>query len=403
MSNIKKIIGVVLALVMVLSMASVAFAAEGDYYEISFSVVDNKTELAPGDSTTIEVRLTANFYVSAISIPIFFDDSQVDVVATSKLAKDDEQADRIHIADEDSDPEALKKFYESVPRSPETDALRAFVYIGKRYDKLYKYDNELIMELEVTAKTDAKSDTVIFDCIEEAIKTTTHPSGALYVAKNSSGNDEVDSTGEVIDDATITDARAEIKVVAEEEVLNTLKVKEDFDYAEDVVIDKDIISLFLDWYEGDYDDAVDANATGMVYGVEIMDYYLDEALTTELGDEYLVLTYTDAADGYDSTGTKIEVLAADKQTVLETYYFVYFGDVNGDGDVDTGDVSLLTTILRKDLPFDSIAQCIAADYNADTDIDTMDLSALTTACKKDNFADQGELAATFYEESQSYI
>lgn len=394
MSNIKKIIGIVLALVMVLSMASVAFAADGDYYEISFNVVNDVTTLAPGESTTIEVKLTANYYVSAISIPIFFDNSNVDVEATTEL-------ENAKIADETAPDVA--KFYESVEHTPETAALRALVYIAPYYSEIKEYNNETVMTLTVKAKDTAKSDTVIFDCIEDAIKTTTHPSGALYVAKNSSGNPEVDSTGEVIDDARITSARAEIQVVAEEETPNTIKVKEDFELAEDVIIDTDIIGVYLDWYEGDYDDAVDADATGLIYGIEVFDYFLDEALTTVLGDEYLVLTYTDAADGYDSTGTKIEVLAADKKTVLETYYFVYFGDVNGDGYVDADDISASANAVRKSMPLDSIAQFIAADYNVDTYFDADDISALAAAVRANSPADQGELAADFYEEYQSQL
>ncbi|MCH5189756.1 MAG: hypothetical protein J1F37_04260 [Oscillospiraceae bacterium] len=394
MSNIKKVIGIVLALVMVLSMASVAFAADGDYYEISFNVVDDKTTLAPGESTTIEVKLTANYYVSAISIPIFFDNSNVDVEATTEL-------ENAKIADETAPDVA--KFYESVEHTPETAALRALVYIAPYYSEIKEYNNETVMTLKITAKENAKSDTVIFDCIEDAIKTTTHPSGALYVAKNSSGNPEVDSKGEVIDDARISSAYAEIQVVAEEETPNTIKVKEDFDFADDVVIDTDVIGLYLEWYEGDYDDAVDATATGLIYGADVFEYTLEEVLTTELGDDFIVFTRTEEADGYDSTGTKIEVLAADGKTVIETYYYVYFGDVNNDGYIDSSDVSLSFDALETGDPFDSIAQFIAADYNADTYFDTSDVSDLFNALESGDEFNQGELAAAFYEAIQDSI
>lgn len=353
MSNIKKIIGVVLALVMVLSMASVAFAAEGDYYEISFNVVDGKTELAPGESTTIEVNLTTNFYASAISIPIFFDNSQVDVVATSKLAKDEDQDDRVNIADDNSDPDAIKKFYESVPHTPDTASLRAFVYVGKYYDQLYKYDNYTVMTLTVTAKDDAKSGVVIFDCIEDAIKTSTHPSGALYVAKNSSGNDEVDSMGEVIDDARITAATAEIKIKADD-VVNTLAIKDD--------------APFDPYIDDKYADTTEF--TAFIYGIDTLgwnddftpDGALEDFLTTELGDEYLVI---EEADGGQTTGTIIKVLAADMDTVLETYVFIYFGDVDMDGLVGASDAGICENYEMSYEGFETLYQFIAGDIDGD--------------------------------------
>ncbi|MCH5170018.1 MAG: hypothetical protein J1F24_01890 [Oscillospiraceae bacterium] len=353
MSNIKKIIGVVLALVMVLSMASVAFAAEGDYYEISFNVVDGKTELAPGESTTIEVNLTTNFYASAISIPIFFDNSQVDVVATSKLAKDEDQADRVNIADDNSDPDAIKKFYESVPHTPDTASLRAFVYVGKYYDQLYKYDNYTVMTLTVTAKEDAKSSVVIFDCIEEAIKTTTHPSGALYVAKNSSGSDEVDSMGEVIDDARITTAIANITIKADD-VVNTLVIEDDAP-----------VTPYIDYTNGE-----SAGYTAFIYGIDTLgwnddftpDATLDECLTTTLGDDYLVI---EDVGGNETTGTIIKVLDADGDTVLETYVFIYFGDVDMDGSIGFSDAFMCEYYEMNYEGFDTLYQFMAGDLDGD--------------------------------------
>lgn len=394
MSNIKKIIGVVLALVMVLSMASVAFAADGDYYEISFNVVGDKTELAPGESTTIEVRLTANFYVSAISIPVFFDNSQVDVTVTPKLERDEDQPDRISIADNNSDADAIKKFYESVPEGKKSLAFSAFVYVGKYYDTLYKdYNNELVMTLEVTAKADAKSTVVPFDCIKETIKTTTHPSGALYVAKNSSGNAEVDSVGEVIDDARITKATTEITVKGNNEPADLeLKAKGESD---GVVIDRRIT------FGGQY--------SGVVYGFNqaangtfrTNTNYLTDSLKAT-NDGTLEFSRSIGTAGW-GTGTVITVKNSDGSLSGKTYVVVIFGDVNCDGFINGNDTSALKSYVSQPSSLTNLVIRMASNcqnianssmlYN----VNGNDYSALKAYVgNSGNKVSQATLAATFY-------
>ena len=355
MSNIKKIIGIVLALVMVLSMVSVAFAADAEEpaYSIRFEVVNDKTEIEPTDYTEIEVKLTTNFYASAISIPVFFDGSKVTVDASTTLPNS-------NIADENS--KDVEKFYESVEHTPDTAALRALVYIAPYRSEIKKYNDETVMTLKVTANEDATSGEVKFDCIEDAIKTTTHPSGALYVSMNPydlevnpdwEEDPRCDALPVVVDDATITDAIAIINIKADD-VVNTLKVKDD--------------APFEPYIDDKYTDSTEY--TAFIYGIDTLgwnddftpDGALEDFLTTELGDEYLVI---EEADGGQTTGTIIKVLAADMDTVLETYVFIYFGDVDMDGLVGASDAGICENYEMSYEGFETLYQFIAGDIDGD--------------------------------------
>lgn len=355
MSNIKKIIGIVLALVMVLSMVSVAFAADAEEpaYSIRFEVVNDKTEIEPTDYTEIEVKLTTNFYASAISIPVFFDGSKVTVDASTTLPNS-------NIADENS--KDVEKFYESVEHTPDTAALRALVYIAPYRSEIKKYNDETVMTLKVTANEDATSGEVKFDCIEDAIKTTQKPSGALYVSMNPY-NLEVNPNWEedprcdalpvVVDDATITDAIAIINIKAND-VVNTLKVKDDAP-----------VTPYIDYTNGE-----SAGYTAFIYGIDTLgwnddftpDATLDECLTTTLGDDYLVI---EDVGGNETTGTIIKVLDADGDTVLETYVFIYFGDVDMDGSIGFSDAFMCEYYEMNYEGFDTLYQFMAGDLDGD--------------------------------------
>lgn len=74
------------------------------------------------------------------------------------------------------------------------------------------------------------------------------------------------------------------------------------------------------------------------------------------------------------TGTRVDVLD-DFGVVLESYYIVIFGDVNGDSNIDTGDAGLIVDYENFLIPWDPIVDAAvfeAADVNGDGNIDTGD-------------------------------
>ena len=139
--------------------------------------------------------------------------------------------------------------------------------------------------------------------------------------------------------------------------------------------------------------------TGYIYG-------LDEGITTaQLASDYaqvtgngsLVITPVEAYAFKDAcgTGTKVELVDNVTHEVLETYYVVVYGDLNGDGKVNNSDVQLarmevaatpnaavgkLWSVDENDAPLNPETTpapiLLAADFNGDGRITSADTTAI---------------------------
>ncbi len=106
---------------------------------------------------------------------------------------------------------------------------------------------------------------------------------------------------------------------------------------------------------------------GFIYGLEegIEDL---EAFVSYGGG---VIEYIPTALGY-GTGTVVNFVVNGE--IRETYTIVIFGDVNGDGVVDTTDYAVLSFVVNGEMEFaEGSAMLMAGDLFADGVIDTMDL------------------------------
>lgn len=319
MSNIKKIIGVLLALVMTLSMAAVAFAADGDKYSIT--ITSDKTTLEAGQSATVTVKLTANYNVSAISIPVFFDKSKVTVDAGSTTVEG------ASIVTEDSE-SVDSQIYNGSGLSKDQYGVRALVMVPEWGQSIKKYTDETVMTFTVTP-VDGASGAVVFECVDASVKTTAKPGGSLYVGKNSSGNDTVDSNAEVIDDYDISKANTTITLGSSSEPAD-LAIKADYD-ATGIVIDTNKT------FGGQY--------AGVVYGFNLDEtvnaaFYTNRLEATNGGSITVVKTPYVARPASYGTGATIQVKNADG-SLVKTYVIVIFGDVNGDGRLLSNDALLV--------------------------------------------------------------
>ena len=137
---------------------------------------------------------------------------------------------------------------------------------------------------------------------------------------------------------------------------STLVVKEEFEYADYVVIDTENNNY------GEY--------TGIVYGIDTLDQNemmevlatLADALTTNNGDDYLVIEANE--NGVESTGSTITVVD-ENGDALETYVFVYFGDIDGDGMISANDALIAEWYETAYEGIDSYAAYVAADVDGD--------------------------------------
>lgn len=316
MSNIKKIIGVVLALVMALSVATVAFAAPGDAYSVT--VTADKATIAAGESATVTVKVTANFNVSAMSIPVFFDNSQVTASAGETTLAN------ANIATETST--NVEAYFEGSGHTKDDYGIRALIYLAPYGAAIKSYANEAVMTFTVTANDDATG-AVVLECISTAVKTSSNPSGTLYVTKNGSGNATVDSLGEVIDAADVTGATATVNIASAAEPAD-LAVKTAY-ASSGIIIDTNKT------FGGKYD--------GVVYGFELsgtinVAFYTTRLEATNGGSITIEKTpYVSRPVSY-GTGATVQVMNADG-TLSKTYVIVIFGDVSGNGKIgaeDTG-------------------------------------------------------------------
>ena len=99
---------------------------------------------------------------------------------------------------------------------------------------------------------------------------------------------------------------------------------------------------------------------------------LTDALTTPAGR---IEIDTDASSGVETTGTLIK-LYSDSDELLETYVFVYFGDVNMDGSVDSSDATAIEEYEFFVAEINEEYRLLAADANGDTSPDSSDATTI---------------------------
>ena len=369
MSNIKKIIGVVLALVMALSVATVAFAVENDAAAYTVTISSDKTELAAGESATVTVYLTTNFYASAISIPVFFDNSQVTVSAGSTTIAD------AAVATETSADSA--KLYAGSGYTQADHGVRALVYIAEYGSTIATYNNTAVMTFTVTAN-EAATGSVTVACSTGSLKTASNTTGALYVAKDEANDDStMDSLAYNVTNATIDGATATINFAAVGGDPNLILTSTG--ESAGTVIDR-ITQC------NDYD--------GYVYGIDTINdgENILDFVTTEFGSVEVEAN----ENGEMSTGSLIYLKNAEG-VVIETYVFVYFGDVTCDGLVDLDDSGAIEAkeAFIEDIP-EGTAQFVAADLTCDAMVDLDDSGAIEA---QEAFID---FIPTQYELAQTY-
>lgn len=351
MSNFKKIIGVVLALVMALSVATVAFAAPEDNYTVT--LVADKTELQAGETATVDVKLTANFNVSAITIPVFFDNTKVTVTGVATATDATEIANTAVLFKESPTNSDVSRFYKGISYTPADHGVIALSYIAQVGDAIRPYTNETVMKLTVTA-LEGVSGAAVVECLSETVKTNARPSGTLLVGKNPTADSNVvDAIPEIIDNGDVTGATTTINIAglaADPELVLTATGT---DYG--TIIRTDLCTT---------------NYAGCVFGIDTLSGESIEDYVTANNGSIEVLPNEES--GEFTTGATILLKNTAGETVA-TYVFIYLGDVNGDAAVDAADAGdveahdMWLSLIEEDT-----AAYYAADVNGDGAVDAAD-------------------------------
>ncbi len=355
----KKILSLALAVVMLLSMLTIGAFAATTAPTGTFTVSSSASEVANGDVITITVKANAteDFYAGPMSLPIKYDASLFEYVANSAAISEIYGAGATRTSLK-SDAGML-----TVVLSPATSgAVTAPNLNGANL-------TVLTFQLKAIGTTGSSAIEIADDQ-----KTASNVSGKFYCGSFDGSNpltNELTAIGQTLNRVGTTVAYA---AAGTPELILTETGTE-----AGTVIDRTTTC-------NDY--------AGYVYGVDTLGDGADilDYVTTNVGSVEVV----ENDNGVVSTGATI-VLKDAAGEIIETYVFVYFGDVNGDGMVDLDDSGLIEAKESYLVDIEEgTAQYIASDLTCDTVVD-LDDSGLIDAQEAylSELPTQYELAQTY--------
>lgn len=354
MTKAKKVLSLVLAVVMVAAMF--AFSASAATQNATFTVsVDNAT-VSQGDVITVTVNLTTDYYAGPTNVPVYYNPAVFEFVAGSVTGAKifGEGATDVQSYN-DAVTGCLKVAF--IPNTAGTAAAKLL--------------NGTLFTFQLKAIADGTSD---IGLKAEDQKSATNIGGTLYCGAYTSS--AIDSNPATVGQTfAITNTSATVGATATPE----LQLSE---YGAEMGAVIDRVSTCND-------------GVGFVYGIASHEgETISDYLTTPAGSIQVVAN----DQGNESTGTLIQLLD-DGGNVVETYIFVLFGDVNGDGAIDSTDVTDIESVamyLNTDnYADDGTAWSIAADTNGDSSIDSTDVTDVEGVAMYTVSTTQAEFAAAF--------
>lgn len=353
----KKILSLALALVMALGVLTMGVFAAKTTPTATFTVSSSVSEVATGDEVTITVKANATetFYAGPMSLPIGYDASLFEYVADSAAVAN------IYGAGTTKSAVKAETGKLTVALTPSTSgAVTAPDLNGANL-------TVLTFKLKAIGTTGSSTVAIVNDQ-----KTAANIGGKFYCGSFDSADPKTAELTEIGQTLNRVDATISYKSVGTPELVLTDRGTE-----MGTVIDRT---------------STCNNYAGYVYGVDTLvdgESILD-FVKTDVGSVEVV----ENENGIVSTGATIVLKNAAGEAV-ETYVFVYFGDVNGDGLVDLSDSG---AIEASDAFIEEIELGTEIYMAADVEVDGMvDLSDAGKIEAQDSFIEdlptQYELAA----------
>lgn len=360
MTKAKKAISLIVSVVMLLGVLAVGvFAndnigvAENGTIALSF----DKASYNAGDTVKVTVKLTTDYYAATVSVPVQYDSSAVKFVSGTTASTLFGAGD------------ATKTVVNDAAAGGKT-----YVYVGvlpqAGSGAVAQKANGVVLSTLTFTASKAISDTAAAFGVLNDQKTMTNLGGNLYVGsyKTSDVASTAYTTGQKLTFPVMKAAAA-----ADPELILT-------EEGNGAVIRTDLCTG-----SGDY--------AGCVFGIDTLNgENIEDFVTTKAGSIEVVAN----DNGEFSTGATILLKDAAGE-VVATYVFIYFGDVNGDGAVDSADAAVIrfhdeyVALIDEDT-----ATLYASEINGDGAIDSADAAAIEFHDQYiDLLASQSELAATF--------
>ena len=323
MTKAKKMLSIVLAVVMVAAMF--AFSASAATQNATFTVSVDKATVTQGEVINVTVNLTTDYYAGPTSVPVYYNPAVFEFVAGSVVGANifGSAATTDVYSNNDAVTGCLKVAF--IPKSSAGTATA-------------KMMNGTLFTFQLKAIADGTSD---IGLKADDQKTATNVGGTLYCgAYTSSAIDANPATvGQVF---TINNTSATVGATATPEI-----------------VAKDGTTGYVD------------NERKYVYGVTAGDVAANYFEATNGG----TLTW-DVGTAASENGTGATVTLKDsKGTDVATYTLIIFGDVNGDGAVDSADAVQVKRVSVLLATLDG-AYAFAGDYNADGAVDSADAVAV---------------------------
>ncbi len=338
--------------------------------EATITTVISKKTVAADDIVTVTVKLTSNFYIANVQLPVLFDKTQFEVVGkttnSSFYTASEMFADRNYTFGGRADKQVGfdKTSNADVWNTAEAKAQYGVAYITATYDASNGMDDT----------THAKPQDEVFVTFQlKALKDVEDTSDSVFVstdwakvADNKNGLLTVGMT-------TVEDYDAEVAPIpyanttytAETIAISGVKVTGTVKSFDDKIENSDDVTIEF-FVEGSDEAKYVATATGS--GVQ----------TYEL-DQVLAGTYTVKVSKANHATRTYTVEVADEDKVQDLVIHLK-GDINGDGRVNTPDVAFANAHARGTKPLAGY-EFNCADVNGDNKVNTIDVSLMNAHAK----------------------
>lgn len=339
MKNKNKLIAIVMAIVLIVSIFIVGTVANAKNTSVVVSV--DKTELSAGESATVTVSVSADYPVATASIPVFYDKTLVDVSnVTATLSGYDVKNVTTDATATDS-----AKIYANTGLDSTKYGFVLATYIGGAGDTVTTLENATVFTFKIIAKENVSGNAVV-KCANETAKVEENIEGMLYFGTTTSGT-TINSIPENVEGVVLTNATANVVIKSSG---TTIMPKDD----KETVID---------------------NENKYIYGITPGDN-VEDYIQVNNGSFEIVAN----ASGYkNGTGATVTVKNS-SGTVVDTYTIIIFGDVDGNGKVNDADKAKMNlSILANSTAIMEEPQIFAGDIDGNVIINDADKATVNIA------------------------